>query len=150
MRNWLKRAKRRWRRVKRSRVYRAVRRVSRRTVRKTRTRLKPRRVLKFAKRWSRPRRAVKRKVRRAFGTRTTRVMTRGRVTARFAFDDHVRRGHSRHDIVPGRTVIEWRSHPELGRGHVLAYLTSQDLDVRFEAGGRPPSGVPVHDVRVLA
>lgn len=83
---------------------------------------------------------------RRWGKRKARKLS-GRRTYRPA--PLPRRG-GRHDIVPGRTIIEWHDHPELGRGRVLAFLPGSMLDVEFEAGARPPSGVPVEDVRVLA
>jgi hypothetical protein len=93
---------------------------------------------KLIKRWA------KRKIR---GAKRGRVMAS---TKRASFKaTHVRRD-GRHDIVPGRTIVEWRTRPEAGRGRVLAYLSARDLDVEFEQGGRPPSGVPIEEVRVLA
>ena len=53
-------------------------------------------------------------------------------------------------IKPGRTIVEWIPHPELGRGRVLGFMPGKMLDVEFEQGGRPPSGVEIEDVRILA
>ncbi len=93
------------------------------------------------KRWAR------RKVKRLAGRKTVRHTKRQREKH---FGGPVQRKGGRHDIVPGRTIIEWLTHPEMGRGRVLAHLPGRSLDVEFESGGRPPSGVPIEDVRVLA
>jgi hypothetical protein len=131
--------RRKIRKVTRSKTYRWIRRDVRRIGRKARTRLKPRRVGRFLKRWLKPRRVLKRKARRAFGKRSHRPINIKTIP----------RG-GRHDIVVGRTIVEWLPHPELGRGRVLAFLPGRHLDVEFEAGGRPPSGVPMEDIRVLS
>lgn len=96
------------------------------------------------------RRWVKKKARRAFGKRTTRIMVKGQLKKSIGQNYGARRGSARHDIVPGRTVVEWRPRPETGRGLVLAWLPGGRLDVQFELGGRPPSGIPVEEIRVLA
>lgn len=58
--------------------------------------------------------------------------------------------HRKHDITPGRTLVEWLQAPELGRGRVCEVWPGDMLDVMFETGARPPRGVPVREVRVLA
>lgn len=89
---------------------------------------------------------------RFWKTKTTTVIRRGKVST----PRHLRGTHTmvpklrRHDIVPGRTIVEWLSRPELGRGRVLQILPGEMLDVLFELGGRPAAGVPVEEVRVLA
>lgn len=104
--------------------------------------------------WRHPLRSLKRITKRKikaktkrFRPKTTRVKMRGGPSA----TPRARVGSGgRHDIVPGRTIVEWLVHPELGRGRVLAFLPGRALDVVFEAGGRAPSGVPIEEVRVLA
>lgn len=96
----------------------------------------------------------KKLARRWFRRKTRRTRTRTtRSTREFRRGDGpppVRRGSGgRHDIVPRRSVVEWLVHPELGRGRVLAFMPGETLDVEFEQGGRPPSGVPIREVRVL-
>lgn len=89
------------------------------------------------------RRAIKRKTKKLSGRRTSRPL-------RKELGQRPRAGLARHDIVPGRTLVEWLTSPELGRGTVLAILPGQRVDVQFAAGGRPPSGVPIEEIRVLA
>lgn len=96
-----------------------------------------------------PRKLTRRWFRRKTRRTRTRTVASTRKFRPTGSDPRTRRG-GRHDIVPGRTVIEWRTHPELGRGRVLAFLPGRNLDVLFDAGGRPPNGVPIEEVRVLA
>ena len=123
---------------------RVARRTARRGLKKSVRRTK--KLVKFSRRLSRsgPKRMMKRWVKRKVrGKRTVRLASR-----EFR-DTHVRRG-GRHDIVPGRTIVEWLPNPYMGRGRVLAYLPGNMLDVEFDQGGRPVNGIRIEEVRVLA
>jgi hypothetical protein len=103
---------------------------------------------KLTKRWFR------RKKRKLSGRKTVGIIRGGQLTkagSKAFSTPPVRKGSGgRHDIVPGRSIVEWRTHPELGRGRVLAFLPERCLDVEFEAGGRPLNGVPIEEIRLLA
>jgi len=104
---------------------------------------------RLVKRW------IKRKVRKASGRKTVGIIRGGQLTkagkVAFGTSTPIRKGTGgRHDIVPGRSIIEWLRHPELGRGRVLAFLPERCLDVLFEQGGRPLNGVPLEEIRLLA
>lgn len=153
VKRWIKRWVRRMPKV----AMRLGKRAAKRSVRKTKRRLKKtgrftRRLFrsgpkKLTKRW------VKRKTRPTSTKRTTLIrngqLMKSQAKKLGYAAPPVRRGW-RHDIVPGRTVVEWRTAPHMGRGRVLAYLPAERLDVEFESGGRPPSGVPLEEIRVLA
>lgn len=96
------------------------------------------------------RRWLKRKVRKLSGKKTVTLIRGGKLTKAFPTPMVQRGTGGRHDIVTGRSIIEWRTHPELGRGRVLSWMPGRILDVEFEQGGRPPSGVPVEEIRLLA
>jgi hypothetical protein len=98
------------------------------------------------KRWA------KRKARKLSGRKTVGIIRGGELTKKgmAAYSTPMQRREGRHDIVPGRSIIEWLLRPELGRGRVLALLPGRLLDVEFEQGGRPPSGVAIEEIRVLS
>jgi hypothetical protein len=100
--------------------------------------------LKALRKIMHPGKTMKRAIRRKVKTKRTRRPNVQRIVG-----GPVQRKGGSAGIVPGRTIVEWFSHPELGRGRVLAFLPGSALDVEFEAGGRPPCGVPIEDVRVL-
>ena len=83
------------------------------------------------------RRKARRKAKKLFGTRTHRPRK------------PIQNRQRPNGITPGRTFIEWLTHPELGRGRVIQQLPGNYLDVEFETGGRPPSGVPLEEVAIL-
>jgi hypothetical protein len=125
-----------------------------------------RKVIK-AKRWLRALRRFRKSPARSVGrwakrklwrTKTTRVMRHGELGKRVeqkaakragAPDRPMQRRGYRHDFVPGRSIVEWLEHPELGRGRVLALWNGDVLDVEFETNIRPPAGVPIEEVRLL-
>lgn len=92
-----------------------------------------------------PGRTLKRSIKRKMKTKRTRRPSPSR-----HFGGPVVRVGGYDSIRPGRTIVEWLPHPELGRGRVLAFLPGRRLDVEFEAGGRPPYGIEIEDIRVLA
>lgn len=122
-------------------------RVGKRAVRKTKRRGK--KALGFLGRLAKA--GPRKLTRRWFRRKTRRVKTTTRRPINIKTIGAPRHGSGgRHDIVPGRTIVEWRTAPELGRGRVLAFLPGRQLDVLFDMGGRPPAGVPIEEVRVLA
>lgn len=157
LRRMRRKAKRRLRRLPKV-AWRIGKRIARKQARKTKRRIK--KSAGFARRLARSgpkrlmRRWIKRKARKVSGRKTVGVVRGGRLTKTAAkkigyATPPARRGW-RHDIVPGRTMIEWLPVPQLGRGRVLAYIPGNRLDVEFEQGGRPPNGVPLEEIRVLA
>lgn len=145
-----RKAKRKARRLPKV-AWRIGKRVGRKAKRKTKRRA--RKTFGFLRRLARsgPRRLTRRWFRRKTRRSRTRTM---QSTKRFRNTSHgpprARVGTGgRHDIVPMRTIVEWLTNPQLGRGRVLAFLPGETLDVEFEQGGRPPSGVPIREVRVL-
>ena len=90
---------------------------------------------------------IRRRAKKITGRKTVRMSPK-RLERHFG-SPVVRRG-GWDSIRPGRTIIEWLPHPELGRGRVMAFLPGRCLDVEFETGGRPPNGVEIEDIRILA
>jgi hypothetical protein len=100
--------------------------------------------LKVLRKIASPKRTIKR-----WAKRKTKKITKRKVVRMKRPAGTVRRD-GWDSIRPGRSIVEWIPHPECGRGRVLAFLPGRTLEVEFEDGTRPPYGIEIEDVRLLA